>query len=119
MKDNLPIYLMHTMLRIRTEEDFYPALDVRALYKLIQPKTYGLEQLNPDLFGLIGGDDETIDEMGEDGVSSVRNFLFVNLRFLHKIVTYHLMPIYKYSSIFFFDFSLFNSIFFSFYLRML
>ncbi|XP_047475503.1 uncharacterized protein LOC125029576 [Penaeus chinensis] len=68
MKDNLPIYMMHTMLRIRTEEDFYPILDVRELYKLLLPKTFSIGQINPGLLGLT--DDDALDEMGEDGVSS-------------------------------------------------
>lgn len=70
MKDNLPIYMMHTMLRIRTEEDFYPMLDVRELYKLLLPKSFSIGQINPARLGLT--EDDAIDEMGEEGVSSVK-----------------------------------------------
>ncbi|KAK8735890.1 hypothetical protein OTU49_005103, partial [Cherax quadricarinatus] len=56
MKDNLPIYLMHTMWRMRTEEDYYPKLDILELYKLVTMKSYGIEQLNPMLLTLTGGE---------------------------------------------------------------
>nr|XP_045615829.1 uncharacterized protein LOC123768969 isoform X2 [Procambarus clarkii] len=67
MKDNLPIYLMHTMWRMRTEEDFYPKLDILELYKLVTKTTYGLEQLNPQLLQLVGGDDTQEQNIFDDG----------------------------------------------------
>lgn len=67
MKDNLPMYLMQTMRRMRTEDDFYPMLDVKAIYKLVTPEHYGMEKINPALLNLMGGDGQAkeVDD-GED-----------------------------------------------------
>ncbi|CAL4221920.1 unnamed protein product, partial [Meganyctiphanes norvegica] len=53
MRDNLPLYLMHTFKRFRFEEDFYPDLDVQELYKLVTPKNWSIAQINPKLLGLV------------------------------------------------------------------
>ncbi|XP_068223096.1 uncharacterized protein [Palaemon carinicauda] len=66
MKDNLPMYLMHTMRRMRTEDDFYPMLDIKALYKLVTPEHYGMDKINPALLSLMGGDGKSEFDDGED-----------------------------------------------------
>lgn len=65
MKDNLPIYLMHTMRRMRTQNDYYPQLNIKELYKLVTPKKYGMENINPALLQLMGGNENQVDD-GED-----------------------------------------------------
>lgn len=66
MKDNLPIYLMHTMKRMRTNEDFYPELNILELYKLVTRKTYSLQQLNPQLLLLVGGEDTSSEQVRKE-----------------------------------------------------
>ncbi|XP_071550319.1 uncharacterized protein [Panulirus ornatus] len=68
MKDNLPIYLMHTMRRMRTDADFFPELNILELYKLVTRKTYSLQELNPQLLQLGGGEDTPSEQnMFDDG----------------------------------------------------
>lgn len=60
MKDNLPMYLMHTMRQMRTAEAFYPMLDVHEVYKLVTQKEFGLEEINPELLNLAGGEEDEV-----------------------------------------------------------
>ena len=65
MKDNLPIFLMHTMGKMQRAPDFFPSLDVRELYKLVKPAVWSVALLNPSLLGLTGGSGQ-----GDDGGDS-------------------------------------------------
>ncbi|MPC14222.1 hypothetical protein E2C01_006982 [Portunus trituberculatus] len=52
IKENLPIYVMHTMNRMRYASDFYPRLNVRKVFKLVTMESFGLEHINPTLLQL-------------------------------------------------------------------
>ncbi|XP_050730698.1 uncharacterized protein LOC127005656 [Eriocheir sinensis] len=62
IKENLPIYVMHTMNRMRLASDFYPRLNVKKLFKLVTMESFGVEMLNPQLLTLTGGEDQSEDE---------------------------------------------------------
>lgn len=49
IKENLPIYVMHTISRMRMASDFYPRLNIRKLFKLVTMESFGLEHINPTL----------------------------------------------------------------------
>lgn len=67
MKENLPIYVMHTMNRMRMAPDFYPRLNVKKLFKLVTMDSFGVEMLNPQLLTLSGGGEVSADD-GWEGV---------------------------------------------------
>ena len=53
MNENLPMYLLQTMKRLRYKSNFYPMLHFKELYPLISIAKYGLEQINPTLTNAI------------------------------------------------------------------
>lgn len=59
IKENLPIYVMHTMSRMRMASDFYPRLNIRKLFRLVTMESFGLEHINPTLLQLAAEDNNT------------------------------------------------------------
>lgn len=53
ISENLPMYLLHTIKRLRCKRDFYPLVNFKELYEFLKVKRYGVEQLNPALTGAI------------------------------------------------------------------
>ncbi|XP_064110879.1 uncharacterized protein LOC135218481 [Macrobrachium nipponense] len=84
MMDNLPLYLMHTITRMGTEDEYYEIISAEEIYDIVAPTKFTIAHILPML--LLRKGDSSVAHSGSDGEDETNDIHHLQLKMeLHRL----------------------------------